>query len=35
VGKGELEVGGKELFDVGSADIISLGELNNADDLKI
>jgi hypothetical protein len=34
VGKGELEVGGKELLDVWSADIIGLGELNNADDLK-
>lgn len=34
VGKRELEVGGKELLDVGAADIISLSDLNNAEDLR-
>jgi len=33
VGKRELEVGGKKLFDVWSADIISLGDLNDAEDV--
>jgi hypothetical protein len=34
VRKRELEVGGKELLDVGAADIISLSDLNNAEDLR-
>jgi hypothetical protein len=35
VGKRELEVGGEELFDVWAADIIGLGDLNDAEDLKL
>jgi len=34
VGKWELEVGGHELLNVWAADIIGLGELNNAEDLE-
>lgn len=34
VRKRELEVRSKELLDVGAADIISLSDLNNAEDLK-
>jgi len=35
VGKGELQVGSKELLDVWAADIIGLGDLNDAEDLEI
>jgi hypothetical protein len=31
--KGEFQVGGKELLDIGAADILSLLNLNNTEDL--
>ena len=34
VGKREFEVGGKELLDIWPADIICLGDLNDAEDLE-
>ncbi len=34
MGEGELEVGGKELLDVGAADILRLLDLHNTEDLQ-
>ena len=34
VGKREFEVGGKELLDIWPADIICLGDFNDAEDLE-
>lgn len=34
VGKGELDAGGKELLDVGAANVLGLLDLNNTEDLK-
>lgn len=34
VGKRELEVGSKELLDVGAADILSLRDLNHTENLQ-
>lgn len=34
VGEGETESRGKQLFDVGTADVLSLLDLNDPEDLK-